>query len=174
MSAVFHWGWQVWKLPAIVLAAALLAAGCGASGEQFKLGAIKPPPGRALLYVYRPGTFVGIANADVAFLHLDGRRLGRIRIGGYLAVPISPGSHKVTTTESLLGNDTGKIKAETSFSARAGSTVYVRYTEGFSSFVPIILPKTTVVLSSTYSRFEAVPEGQALAELADTQAIGQE
>lgn len=162
------------KSLAAAAAIALLLSGCGASGEQFKLGAIKPPPGRALLYVYRPGTIVGIGNADVAFLHLDGKRLARIRIGGYLAVPISPGQHKVKTTESLLGSDTGKIRAETTFSAQAGSTVYLRYTEGFSSFVPIMLPKTTVVLSSMYFRFEPVPERQALADLAETQAIEKE
>jgi hypothetical protein len=167
-------GWHVWKLPAVALAAALLLAGCGATGEQFKVGAIKPPSGRALLYVYRPSTVVGIGNPDVAFLHLDGRPLTRIRIGGYLAVPISPGQHKATTTQSMAGSDTGKVLSARSFSAHAGSTVYLRYTEGFSSFVPIVLPNTAVILSSTYHRFDAVPEREALAELAETQVIQRE
>jgi hypothetical protein len=164
----------MWKLTAIVLAAALMLSGCGATGEQFKVGAIKPPSGRALLYVYRPNAFVGIANADVAFLHLDGRRLGRIRIGGYLAVPVSPGVHKLTTTQSIGGSDTGKVLGETGFSAKIGSSVYVRYSEGFSSFVPIPLPGATVVLSKTYHRFDQVHEREALTELADTKAIERE
>jgi hypothetical protein len=117
---------------------------------------------------------VGIGNPDVAFLHLDGRRLARIRIGGYLAVPISPGQHKVTTTQSLGDSDTGKVLSERTFSAKAGSAVYLKYTEGFSSFVPIILPKTAVILSSMYQRFDAVPEREALAELAQTQALQRE
>jgi hypothetical protein len=161
----------VLKWCGVVLAAALLLTGCGASGEQFKVGALKPTAGRALVYVYRPSTFVGIANSEVAFLHLDGRRLARIRIGGYLAVPVSPGQHKVTTTQSAGDADTGKVLSERSFSVHAGSTVYLKYTEGFSSFVPIILPKTAVVLSSLYHRFDAVPEREALAELAETQAL---
>jgi hypothetical protein len=124
--------------------------------------------------VYRPNTFVGIGNPDVAFLHLDGRRIARIRIGGYVAVPVSPGQHKVTATKSSGADDAGKALSEKTFSARAGSTVYLRYTEGFSSFVPIILPKTTVILSSMYHRFEAVPEREALAELAETKSIQDE
>jgi hypothetical protein len=153
------------------LAAVVLLAGCGASGEQFKVGAMKPPSGRALLYVYRPSTLVGIGNPEVAFLHLDGRRLARIRIGGYLAVPVSPGQHKVTTTKSQGDSDSGNVLSEKSFSARAGSTVYLKYTEGFSTFVPIILPNTALVLSSTYHQFDVVPEREALTELAQTQSL---
>jgi hypothetical protein len=164
----------MWRLPAVVLAAVLLLAGCGATGEQFKVGAMKPASGRALLYVYRPDTFIGIGNPDVAFLHLDGRRVARIRIGGYVAVPISPGQHKVTTTKASGGEDTGKVLSGKTFSVRAGSTVYLRYTEGFSSFVPIMVGKVATVISSTYQRFETVPEREALAELAGTKSIQNE
>jgi hypothetical protein len=82
---------------AATLTTVLLLSGCGASGQQFK-AEVNPDSNRALLYVYRPSTLIGIGNADVPFLHLDGRRLARIRIGGYLAIPISPGRHKLTTT----------------------------------------------------------------------------
>jgi hypothetical protein len=161
-------------MPAAVLAAALLLAGCGASGEQFKVGAIKPSSGRALLYVYRPSTMVGIGNPEVAFLHLDGRRVARIRIGGYVAVPISPGHHKVTTTKSEGDSDSGKVLSQKAFSVRAGATAYLKYTEGFSSFVPIVLPKTAIILSSTYHQFDVVPEREALVELAQTQSLQKE
>jgi hypothetical protein len=33
--------------------------------------------------LYRPHTLIGIANADVPIIHLDGQRLARIHIGGY-------------------------------------------------------------------------------------------
>ena len=149
----------------------LVVSGCGASGQSFRAQGAKPARDQALLYVYRPSTVVGIANADVPFLHLDGRRLGRIRIGGYLRIPVSPGRHKLTTTESLLGNDTGKIRGAAAVTAPAGSTLYLRYTEGFSSFVPIPLPHGALVVSSGKYRFEAVPEKEGLSELANTQAI---
>lgn len=165
---------RVLKWFAVAAATCMLLTGCGASGQQFNAGALKPAPGRALVYVYRPSTIVGIGNADVPFLHLNGRRLTRIRIGGYFATSISPGSHKITTTESLLGNDTGKIRGAATFTAKPNSTVYLRYTEGFSSMVPIVAPKGALLLSTGYFRFESVPKDEALAELADTQGLGSE
>ena len=149
----------------------LVVSGCGASGESFRAVGTKPARDQALLYVYRPSTVIGIANADVPFVHLDGRRLGRIRIGGYLRIPVAAGRRRLTTTESLLGNDTGKTRGEAVVTAPAGSTLYLRYTEGFSSFVPIPLPHGALVVSSGKYRFEAVPEKEALSELATTQAI---
>ena len=157
------------RILAATMAIALLFCGC-ASGQQFKLEA-KPDSNRALLYVYRPATIIGIGNPDVPFIHLDGRRLGRIRIGGYLAIPISPGRHKLTTTESLLGNDIGRIRGDAVVAAPAGSTIYLRYTEGIKAIVPIPLPVGVILLSSGKYVFEFVPEAEALAELANTQAI---
>lgn len=158
------------KLPTVLMGTSLLF-GCVATGAQFKPEANKPGTNGALLYVYRPYTLIGIANADVPIMHLDGQRLTRIRIGGYFNVPISPGRHKLTTTESLLGSDTGRVRGETTFSAPAGSTLYLRYTESFKSFVPIVLPVGVAVVSSGDYRFEYVPETEALTELADTKPL---
>jgi len=155
---------------AAIVAIMLLLCGCVASGPQFKVEA-KPDSSRALLYVYRPTTIIGIGNPDVPFIHLDGRRLGRIRIGGYLAVPISPGRHKLTTTESLLGNDTGRIRGDAVVAAPPGSTLYLRYTESIKAIVPIPLPVGVILVSSGNYVFEYVPEAEALRELANTQAI---
>ena len=152
----------------------LFLFGCGASGPQFKPESIRPDRTGALLYVYRPNTILGIGNADVAFIHLDGRRLTRMRIGGYLALRVSPGRHKLTTTESLLGADTGRVRGETTVTAPAGATVYLRYTEGFKAFVPIVLPVGVIVLSQGDYRFEAVPEAEALAEIANTKSLEQD
>jgi len=148
-----------------------LLFGCVATGAQFKPEANKPSTKGALLYVYRPFTLIGIANADVPIMHLDGQRLTRIRIGGYFNVPILPGQHKLTTTESLLGSDTGRVRGETTFSVPAGSTLYLRYTESFKTFVPIVLPVGVAVISSGDYRFEYVPEAEALAELANTKPL---
>lgn len=155
----------------ILAAMALLAGRADAAPQLAAPAATKPAAGRALLYVYRPRTLIGIANFDVPIIHLDKQRLGRIRIGGYLAIPVSPGQHTLTTTESLLGNDTGRIRGETEFSIVAGSTLYLRYTESFKSFAAVPLPSGTVVESSGDYRFEAVRDPEARAEIADTKPL---
>jgi hypothetical protein len=152
----------------------LFLSGCGASGPQFAPDLVKPVPGRALVYVYRPDTLIGIGNADVSIMHLDGRRITRIRIGGHIAFPVTPGKHRLTTTESLLGDDTRKIRGETSFSVAGGSTAYFRYSETYKSFVPIVLPGVVVVHSTANIGFEAVPAAEALAELAKTKRLAPE
>jgi len=153
---------------AAALAVVLWLCGCGASGQQFVAEANKPDGNRALLYVYRPNTIIGIGNADVDFLHLDGRRLTRIRIGGYLAIPVSPGRHTLTTTMSMLGSDTGSVKGSTTFDAQAGSKIYLRYSERLGAIVPI---KGVGGVVTGSVGFEIVPESQALAELANTKAL---
>jgi hypothetical protein len=119
--------------------------------------------------VYRSFTLIGIANIDVPFIHLDGQRLTRIRIGGHLVVPVSAGRHKLTTTESLLGSDTGRVRGETTFAIPA--SLYLRYTEGFRTGVPIVLPGGAFLQSSGSYRFEPVPKSEALAELANTKPL---
>ena len=160
---------RCYHVPVLMLVSLLV--GCVASGGDFHAELNKPEGGRARLYVYRTHTIIGIAAADVPIIHLDGRRLTRIRIGGYLMVPISPGQHELTTTESLLGSDTGKVRGETTFTASAGETIYLRYTEAFKSFTPILLPSGAIVESSGDYRFEPVPEAEALAELAKTKPL---
>jgi hypothetical protein len=155
-----------------VLMLVSLLLGCVASGPEFQAELKRPEGDRARLYVYRPHTIIGIAAADVPIIHLDGQRLTRIRIGGYLMVPISPGQHKLTTTQSLLGNDTGRVRGETTFMASAGAIIYLRYTESFKDATPIILPKGGAILESSGDyRFELVPEPEALAELAKTKPL---
>jgi Protein of unknown function (DUF2846) len=149
-------------------------SGCGASGPQFAPDLVKPAPGRALVYVYRPDTLIGIGNADVSIMHLDGRRITRMRIGGHIAFPVSAGKHRLTTTESMLGEDTGKIRGETTFSVSAGSTAYFRYSETYKSFVPIVLPGVVIVHATANIGFEPVPQVEALAELAKTKRLESE
>ena len=167
--------WQRLRLSPCSLAALLVGTpllfGCVATGAQFKPEPNKPGANGALLYVYRPQTLIGIANLDVPIMHLDGKRLTRIRIGGNLHIPISAGKHTLTTTESLFGSDTGRVRGETTFYVPAGSTLYLRYTESFKTFVPIPLPAGVAVVSSGNYRLEYVPEAEARAEIANTTAL---
>ena len=157
-------------LGALALGVSLLT-GCGASGPEFKSQLAKPDGTHAIVYLYRPNTVIGIINADVPFIHLDGRTLTRIRIGGYMPIRVSPGRHQLTTTESLLGSDTGKVRGETTFTVPAGATIYLRYTESFKSVTPLVLPNVVVIASTGDYRFEAVPETEALSELTNTSAL---
>jgi hypothetical protein len=154
-----------------VFLAILILVGCSASGPAFKPELNRPDSSRALLYIYRPDTIIGIGNADVPFLHLDGRRLTRIRIGGHIALPVSPGQHKLATTESLLGNDTGKVRGEATVTVPAGAILYLRYSETFKSIVPIVFPGGVAVITSGQFAFEPVPESEALGELAKTRRL---
>ena len=104
----------------------LILSGCGASGPQFAPDLVKPLPGRALVYVYRPDSLIGIANADVSIMHLDGRRITRIRIGGHIAFPATPGKHRLTTTESLLGDDTSADTGNASIRSGCSRTSFAR------------------------------------------------
>jgi uncharacterized protein DUF2846 len=139
--------------------------------EAFAQQTTRPSSQAARLYVYRPNTIIGIGNLDVPFLHLDGKLLTRIRIGGHLSVSVSPGKHKLTTTESLFGSDTGKIRGQAIITVPPGATLYLRYTEGFGTFVPIPLPQGVLVVSSGQFRFEAVARPEALVEISGTQPL---
>jgi hypothetical protein len=149
-----------------VLTLFLCLSGCVAySGADFKAESSKLAGGRARLYIYRQVAYVGLGNGDVEIVHLDGRRLGRIWMHGFINTGIAPGQHTLTVTESLLGNDTGKVLGETSFSAAPGENIYFRYSAGYSTFIPIILPAGAAVISSGYYKFEHIAESEALPEL---------
>lgn len=157
----------------VLAAAIIILTACGtASGPQFQPELTKPQAGRARLYVYRPDTIIGMANADVSIIHLDGRRLARMRIGGSIVVPISPGQHKLTTTQSLLSGDTGRVLGATTFAAAPGATIYERYTEGLGNVTATVMPKGGAYFEGSGEyRFEQVPETEALAEIAKTKPL---
>ena len=96
-----------------LVALALLFHGGGASAQS-KTKQDSGDPRGAVIYVYRETMLVGSLNFDVPFLHLDGRQLTRIKMGGYIPIKVSPGTHELTTTESFFGNDSGKIRGRAS------------------------------------------------------------
>ncbi|MET0651817.1 MAG: DUF2846 domain-containing protein [Hyphomicrobiaceae bacterium] len=146
---------------AVLLAAALLLVSFGAAVAQSTTDTSKAAQEKALIYVYRETSLIGIANLDVPFLHIDGRRLTRIRMGGFIPISVSPGQHKLTTTESLLGSDTGKVRGQATVTVPAGATVYLRYSESFKSITPIVLPAGVVVHSTGSFRFDPVTASTA-------------
>jgi hypothetical protein len=151
---------------------ALLLVGIGAALAQSAPQASETDRAKALIYVYRETSLIGIANFDVPFLHIDGRQLTRIRMGGYVPITVSPGQHKLTTTESLFGSDTGKIRGQAIVTVPAGATVYLRYSETFKTFVPVALPKGVYVNSTGNYRFEPVAPSEAKSEMSGMARLG--
>jgi hypothetical protein len=115
--------------------------------------------------VYREKSMVGILNADGPFLHIDGRRLVRIKMGGYISIPVAPGQHKLTTTESLFGNDTGEVRGQAAVTVPAGMIVYLKYSETFKSMSSIILPSGVYFNSAGNYHFEFVAAPTAKSEM---------
>ena len=93
-------------------------------------------------------------------------------MGGYIPITVSPGQHKLMTTQSLLGSDTGKIRGQATVMVPAGATMYLRYSEGYNSFVPIVLPGAAFVVSSHYYRFERMAASVAKNEMAGMARVG--
>ena len=151
---------------------AVLLFGLQLTNAQPVGSAQKSPGEKALIYVYRETSIIGIANFDVSFLHVDGRRVTRISMGGYIPITVSPGQHKLMTTQSLFGSDTGKIRGQATVMVPAGATMYLRYSEGYKSFVPIVLPGAAFVVSSHYYRFERVTASVAKNEMAGMARLG--
>ena len=158
--------------PPVLIIAVLVLAGCGASGASFKQEAIESlGENETIIYIYRPDTLVGIINFDVSFLHLNGKSLGRIRIGGYLPIVVSQGVYDISTTESMFGNDTGKILAQAKFEVKPGPPVYLRYTEDFEHFIPLVIDNFAIVSYSGAYRFELVSPEEAMPEISKTELL---
>ena len=83
------------------LAAALLAAGCAATGPAFT-GA--PPPGdKALVYIYRPYSKWVSALQDAGF-DVNGAKIGILDSGGYTYFHAPPGHYDITMSVYPVGH----------------------------------------------------------------------
>ena len=155
-----------------VLIVALLLVGPKLTSAQPVSGIQQQNQPKTLIYVYRETSLIGIANFDVSFLHVDGRRLTRISMGGFIPIAVSPGQHTLTTTQSLFGSDTGKLRAKATVTVPPGAIMYLRYSEGYKSFLPVVVPGFVAVLSSHYYRFERVPRSEAQSAMAGMSRLG--
>ena len=149
-----------------------ILVGCGATGPKFTAGeSPEVGPNEVLLVVYRPETVIGIGNFDVPILHLDDRRLTRMRIGGHIMLVTSTGRHILRTTESLFGKDTDTTRGRADFEGRGGGTVYFRYTESFESIMAFPIGDVIYVTSTGKYIFDPVSEAVALQELLRTRRM---
>ena len=115
------------SIGALLILAALLA-GCAASGPAYQEAAAAPPD-RGLVYIYRPGKFIGGAvGFDVhAGPETDNRELVTLRSGGYFPYYAAPGELELwSKTES---------RSSVTVDVHPGETIYVRGSIGVGVLV---------------------------------------
>ena len=100
-----------------------------------------PSPGKALIYIYRVGKFVGSASHD--HLYVNGVYLAYLKNSEYAGMEVDPGTVVVTgfpemyyaggvVVSSYAGikNATKKENERIRFDAEAGKTYYLKWTSG--------------------------------------------
>lgn len=151
------------KTVGIVLS--VLLCGCTANGPAFQPAAVEAAD-KALIYVYRPSTYLFLTTLDVPFLYLDGNQLARLRIGGYTRLEVDEGPHMISFKESEMGFPDDTI-AEIGLVAVPGDTYYVRFSMEIDHWAagfwrPRIVPMATVAI---------VPRELGLQEIGETRLI---
>jgi hypothetical protein len=133
----------------------LFLSGC-ATGEKFS----KETPSavsEALIYVYRPQGFIGIAQRPD--LKIDGKFVGSVASGGFLVQRVPLGVHELVLTgegNAFKWNYPTRVIA---VATMASKNYYYRYK-----------PRSATTYSNTivhFYAFELIPESDALKELAD-------
>ena len=113
----------------------IAASGCSsykAKGPLYSAAAT-PPPGQALIYIYRPPheTF---GWQRVYFVHADGTRLKDLKFGGYYPYETNPGHVKLDSVTHLSFGHVADIAVERAavgganleIDAQAGQVYYVK------------------------------------------------
>lgn len=80
----------------ILLIVALALAGCAAATGPLFQQASSPEPGKALIYIYRPNSFV--LSARTAYLHVNAKKVADLSTEGYTKILLEPGTYKLRQT----------------------------------------------------------------------------
>ena len=99
---------------------ALCLTGCGATGPIFT-DAPPPPSGKALVYIFRPHSFVN--QSGTARIEMDGKPFVALHDSGYSYAYFSPGSHVLTQAWPLGLTQGTKID----LNLEAGKTYFVAF-----------------------------------------------
>lgn len=125
------------------LVAITLLGACAASGPRYEAAA-QPPAGKGLVYIYRPGKFMG---GGVVFdVHAgpksDNHAIVELQSGGYFPYYAEPGELELWSKTESTSSVTVDVKA--------GSTAYVRGSIGVGFFIG--RPSLEVVDGTTGAR----------------------
>lgn len=112
-----------WLLYVVV---ALLMAGCTQAGASFKPDP-RPGDSQGVIYIYMWDT--NAVSIITGVLEIDGQVVGRVKNKGYLAVPVTPGSHVIRETWDVgwIGNKRLENKPIVlRVEAKSGTPTYVQ------------------------------------------------
>lgn len=102
-------------------AAGLSAGGCGPARPELGGPFVKVetiPPGKVLIYVYRPS--MDVARAEVYDVRANGRLISGISDGGYFTCFVDPGEINFTVKRTMTTTGTASV------TAGGGQTVYLK------------------------------------------------
>ncbi|MET3135585.1 hypothetical protein AAKU55_005897 [Oxalobacteraceae bacterium GrIS 1.11] len=122
---------------AILTSAGFALSGCSATGPVFKEAA-PAPAGKALVYIYRPNSFV-MGGRDAHFF-VDGEELIHLSNSGYTQTYLPEGHHQIMERWNdnimaaiVLGGSTKTV--ELPLDVKAGEVYYFRFNTGMGGYV---------------------------------------
>ncbi len=120
-------------VPARAKADALPAA-CGADTTQYKVSHIRPdapptaPAGQALVVLIQKPTGEEFSSEPILRLAVDGTWVGAVKGRSYIAIPVSPGSHKLCVSRQSSFDDEKANLSTAPLNAQAGAVYYYEFT----------------------------------------------
>jgi hypothetical protein len=117
------------------------------------------PADKATLYVYRSSTIVGIADPDFPTLFINDVEATKLKIGGYMAVSLSPGEYDLRIMKALLGMGPQKdVVGQMKLRLSAGDTAYLKF-------------KVDAFLDTVNFGFQVMDEASGSAEVSKTKML---
>ena len=85
-----------------------------------------PPPGKSLIYVYRPSKFIGAALRGRVWINQQ--QVGETGNGTFMAIPISPGKYSIQGGGALFATfeKINQTEPEVTLTAKAGEVYLIR------------------------------------------------
>jgi hypothetical protein len=120
-------------IPTIAKADALPAA-CGADATQYKVSHSKtgpdltPPAGQALVVLIQKEAGETFASDPIIRLAVDGTWVGAVKGHSYIAIPVSPGSHKLCVSRQSSLDDEKSNLSTAPLNAQPGAVYYFEFT----------------------------------------------
>ena len=159
----------------------LLFSGCSFAKGPMLFQPVEPcPPGKAVVYIYRPQTSrFRASDYHLPYLFVDKKKIAPMRVGCYTWVTLGPGKHvfEIRAT-TLVKHEAMKMLEQLSLETEAGKEYYLGFTQNLESLNPVLTPLLslfTVVDNPnradplpTSRAFWSVPKQKALTELQKT------
>jgi hypothetical protein len=163
----------------------LLVSGCRFAHGPMLFQPVEPcPPGKAVVYIYRPQTSrFRASDYHLPYLFVDKKKIAPMRVGCYTWVSLGPGKHvfEIRAT-TLVKHEAMKILEQLSLETEAGKEYYLGFTQNLESLNLVLTPLLSLftVIDNpnradplpTSRAFWSVPKQKAMTELQKTAYMG--